>query len=199
MNIIKYDTLVERIDYSLPTVFLAGPTVRGNQPHLRSWRIDAVEIFKSKNFKGNLILPEFPNVYESDQSRYDLPIWEFHCMRMSDVIMFWVPRTKELIGLTTNYEMGFWVADNRYKVVYGRPNDAYRIEYLDIMWVEHSKVYMHESTGDTVAIHTNLNATVDATLKNSRLYAKLDQTMNNIKKDINDGLAKTSMYYGRRI
>jgi hypothetical protein len=48
--------------------------------------------------------------------------------------MFWIPRTIELIGLTTNQELGYWMARDRNKIVYGRPDDAYRIEYQDIMW-----------------------------------------------------------------
>ena len=31
-----------------PSVFLAGPTVRGNQPHLTSWRFEAIEDFINK-------------------------------------------------------------------------------------------------------------------------------------------------------
>lgn len=169
MNIIKYDTLNEEIDYSIPTIFLAGPTVRGNQPHLKSWRIEAVKVFEDKGFNGNLILPEFPDISESDQARYDLPIWEFSCMRNSHVIMFWVPRTKELIGLTTNYELGFWTAHDRFKVIYGRPNDAYRTEYLDIMWVAHAKCHFLCTVGLDVAIHTTLEKTINGALANQRL------------------------------
>jgi len=48
--------------------------------------------------------------------------------------MFWVPRTRELIGLTTNHEHGYWLAKFRSKILYGRPSDSYRNSYLDIMW-----------------------------------------------------------------
>ena len=37
-----------------PSIFLAGPTVRGNQPHLTSWRFEAVEEFKRQGFNGDL-------------------------------------------------------------------------------------------------------------------------------------------------
>jgi hypothetical protein len=53
--------------------------------------------------------------------------------------MFWIPRTRELIGLTTNMEFGYWQARDPNKMVYGRPDDAYRIQYLDIMWEAASK------------------------------------------------------------
>lgn len=136
MNVIRYETKQEDIDYDLPTIFLAGPTVRGNQQHLTSWRFKAIELFEEARFNGNLIVPEFLSKTESDQHRPDLPLWEFEGLKKCDVIMFWVPRTRELIALTTNYEFGYWTGRNRDKVIYGRPVDAYRIGYLDIMWKE---------------------------------------------------------------
>ena len=93
MNEIRYETFQKDVDYSLPTVFLAGPTVRGNQTHLTSWRFQATEDFAIHGFDGNLIIPEFSDKVESDQHRYDLPIWEFEGLRKCDCIMFWIPRT----------------------------------------------------------------------------------------------------------
>ena len=139
-NAIKYETPMREVDFSISTIFLAGPTVRGNQLHLASWRFDACDIFDQLNFPGNLIIPEFSNPTISDKYRYDLPAWEFEGLRKSHVIMFWIPRTRELIGLTTNYELGYWTAKDRKKVVYGRPDDAYRIKYTDVMWYEDGKI-----------------------------------------------------------
>lgn len=162
MNVIRYEIPIEQIDFSLPTVFLAGPTVRGNQLHLISWRFGAIKLFEERRFDGNLIVPEFTDRTESDKYRYDLPVWEFGGLTKCHVILFWVPRTRELIGLTTNHEFGYWMARSRNKMVYGRPDDAYRIKYLDIMWVEDSK-----RTGVAVAcpIYDTLEKTVDAALK----------------------------------
>ena len=160
MNEIRYETPVEKVEWKLPSVFLAGPTVRGNQPHLISWRFEAVRIFKEKGFHGNLIIPEFTDKTESDKYRYDLPVWEFAGLRKSHVIMFWIPRTRELIGLTTNYEFGYWTALDRSKVVYGRPDDAYRMTYCDIMWVEDAKF-----GGAPYPIYNTLEKTIDAVLK----------------------------------
>jgi len=162
MNEIRYETFQRDVDYRLPSVFLAGPTVRGNQPHLTSWRNEAIELFAEKCFSGNLIIPEFTNKYESDQHRYDLPIWEFEGLRKSDVIMFWIPRTRELIGLTTNHELGYWMGRKRDKIVYGRPNDAYRMAYLDTMWVEDLKDRENKNAGAT--IYTTLEKTVSASV-----------------------------------
>ena len=122
MQIYKYETPMREIDFTVPTCFLAGPTVRGNQLHLKSWRPDAVNCFKEYDFDGNIIIPEFSNPVQSDKHRDDLPIWEFEGLRRCKVILFWVARTRELIGLTTNFELGYWVGKNRDKVIYGRPD-----------------------------------------------------------------------------
>lgn len=163
---IRYETPIEDIDFRYQTVFLAGPTVRGNQPHLKSWRPDAVELFRQKGFIGNIIIPEFTSPVESDKYRYDVPQWEFAGLQKCHVIMCWLPRTRELIGLTTNYELGYWVARDREKLIYGRPDDAYRVTYCDIMWVEDAKRRQKE-TGKMpdVSIYNTLDKTVDAALK----------------------------------
>jgi len=163
---IRYETPIADIDFTKPSLFLAGPTVRGNQPHLTSWRFEAIRLFASKGFEGNLIIPEFTDKTESDKYRYDIPIWEYTCLRMSHVIMFWIPRTRELIGLTTNHELGYWMARDRSKVIYGRPDNAYRITYLDIMWVEDSKRKGLRMDNDKwCPIYNTLDDTVNATLK----------------------------------
>ena len=167
LNEIRYETPIESIDFLYQTVFLAGPTVRGNQPHLTSWRFEAAALIKKKGFVGNLIIPEFTDKHESDKYRYDIPVWEFNGLQKSHAIMFWIPRTRELIGLTTNHEHGYWMARERGKVIYGRPDDAYRVSYLDIMWAEDAKRLEREVGGIHIPcpIYNTLEKTVDATLK----------------------------------
>lgn len=172
MNEIRYEIPQKDVDYNLPSIFLAGPTVRGNQPHLISWRFEAVEEFKKQGFQGNVIIPEFSNKLESDKNRIDIPLWEFEGLRKCDVIMFWIPRTRELIGLTTNCEFGYWMASHREKVIYGRPNDAYRIQYLDIMWqADYSCKYASQ---EKQPIYTTLADTVIAAIK--KCPEKTDKT-----------------------
>lgn len=166
---------MENVDFTLPSVFLAGPTVRGHQTHLKSWRDEAIGLFELYGFKdGNLIIPEFLEKTESDQYRYDLPVWEFTGLQRCHVIMFWIPRTRELIGLTTNHEHGYWLARNPDKVVYGHPHDAYRMTYLDIMWVEDAK-RRSKDTGCHVPcpIYTGLQSTVIATIDKLKERHKL--------------------------
>ena len=162
MHEIRYETPIEKVDWEIQSIFLAGPTVRGHQTHLKSWRPDAVKLLREKGFVGNVIIPEFSNTTESDKYRYDIPVWEFNGLRRSDVNLFWIPRTKELIGLTTNHEHGYWMARHRSKVIYGRPDDAYRMTYLDIMWVEDAKD--RGLTNNACPIYNTLEKTVDAAL-----------------------------------
>jgi hypothetical protein len=160
MKEIRYETNIHTLKFDVPSIFLAGVTVRGNQTHLTSWRFEAIELFKSKGFDGNLIIPEFIDKTESDKYRYDLPVWENCGLSNSHVIMFWIPRTRELIGLTTNFEMGYWMARHRRKLVYGRPDDSFRHNYNDIMWVEDA-----QRVGASCPIYNTLEKTVDASLK----------------------------------
>lgn len=163
MKVFRYGSKIEDIPKRCPTIFLAGPTVRGNQPHLISWRGAALQILECAEFDGAVIVPEFEDKKESDQYRYDLPPWEFAGLNRANTILFWVPRTKELIGLTTNFEFGYWMGRERWKIVYGRPDHSYRNTYLDIMWVEDGK-----RTLCKFPIYNTLEKTVAATLKHLR-------------------------------
>ena len=70
IKVFKYEDSEESVrEQKEPTIFLAGPTVRGHQPHLTSWRFEAVELFKEKKFKGALVIPEFTSKTESDKDK----------------------------------------------------------------------------------------------------------------------------------
>jgi len=151
MNIITYDNNFSNNLSDDIVIFLAGPTVRGNQQHLTSWRFDAIKEFKKQKFNGVLVVPEFKDKTKSDKGKEWIPLWEFERLKVADCIMFWIPRTKELIGLTTNFEIGYWIAKDSDKVVYGRPNDAYRMDYIDIMWNENTmNAPIYNTLEDTV-------------------------------------------------
>lgn len=158
LAVYRYESsLAYFIQYSRPVIFLAGPTVRGNQPHLTSWRFEAIEEFKRQGFDGALIVPEFTSKTESDKGKLWIPAWEFAGLCISDINMFWIPRTKELIGLTTNHEHGYWLAKKPEKLVYGRPDDSYRNTYLDLMFKfdaqQENRLQdsIHNTLSDTVA------------------------------------------------
>jgi hypothetical protein len=151
MKIINYDTKeIDNLDF-FKSIFLAGPSVRPNQSHLKSWRKEAIDIFKENNYDGSLIIPEFNELQDIDEKSYsDLPLWEFKYLNECACIMFWIPRTKEMIGLTTNCEFGYWLGKDVSKVVYGRPKAAYKTRYLDVMWEEHSSEKIFDTLEDTV-------------------------------------------------
>ena len=71
MTIHRYESTQEQVrETNGPVIFLAGPTVRGNQQHLQpSWRFEAIDICKKLGFDGSLIVPEFTNIAESDKGR----------------------------------------------------------------------------------------------------------------------------------
>lgn len=162
MNIFRYETpneMVSKVEGAV--IFLAGPTVRGNQVNLGpSWRFEAIEIFEKLGFDGTLVVPEFASRTESDKGRVELPIWEHNGLTRADCILFWICRTRELYGLNTNSEHGYWLAKAPEKLVYGRPEDAFRIEYNDIM---HDRIYFE--LGTTRPIFNTLENTIKASIE----------------------------------
>ena len=168
LDIYRYEDSQESVSTNKkPSIFLAGPTVRGHQPHLTSWRFEAIELFKEKKFEGSLIIPEFTSKSESDKGKKWVPLWEFNGLKRANSILFWIPRTKELIGLTTNWELGYWMGKKIDKVVYGRPDDAYRIDYLDTMWEAiHDDIdNYHECDMDRLPICKTLSDTIDLAIE----------------------------------
>ena len=62
-------------------------------------------------------------------------MWEREALIEATVIMFWVPRSfPEMPALTTNVEFGYWLHSG--KVIYGRPDNATKIKYLDWLYKE---------------------------------------------------------------
>jgi hypothetical protein len=161
MRVYRYEDSIEEVNAAEGLViFLAGPTVRGNQTHLTSWRFEAIELFEKMGFTGSLIVPEFISKTESDKGRFDLPIWEDNGLERADCDMFWICRTRECYGLNTNSEHGYWLAKDPMKLVYGRPDDAFRIDYNDVMW---KKVFKKEFNEEE-PIYNSLEETVKAAI-----------------------------------
>jgi hypothetical protein len=130
-------------------IFLAGPTPRSSD--VKSWRPEAIEIFKSLGFSGTLCIPEF-EVYENNTFfEYSNQIeWEQHFLDLADVILFWVPRELDTMpAFTTNVEFGYWLAKNPSKVVFGSPNWAVKNDYLKYMAVKHG-IPVRDTLNDTI-------------------------------------------------
>jgi hypothetical protein len=164
MKTYRYERSLEDVRLApRPIVFLGGPTVRGNQPHLTSWRYEACNEFERQGFEGSLIIPEFTSRSESDKGKDWIVHWENNGLTVSDCNLFWIPRTKELIGLTTNFEIGYWLATSSNKVVYGRPNDAYRCKYIDLMWG------IHFNGNPSFAIYETLESTIREAIATAKM------------------------------
>lgn len=126
-------------DHTLPdsiskTLFLAGPSIRDYTQ--RDWRHDAIQILENLSYNGIVFIPIPEDVFYQRQplnkAGYDNQIqWEKNARRMSDVIVFWVPRNMQagVYGLTTNFELGEDLKTGR--VIYGRPDEADKCRYLD--------------------------------------------------------------------
>ena len=169
MIIHRYESTQEEVrNTNGPVIFLAGPTVRGHQLHLTSWRFEAIEIFKKLGFKGSLIIPESIDQAFDDRDKSWIPDWEYNGLKRADCNMFWIPRTRELIGLTTNWEQGYWIGRKLSKVTYGRPDDFYRNGYPDFMWNKIHKEILNKTTNEI---------TINIITKHSRIYNTLESTI----------------------
>lgn len=119
------------------TIFLAGPTRRGGTFEY-SWRKDACFYLATNGFDGVVHVPE--NIIRqfddsSDKNILDQSMWEWERLDNADVIVFWVPREfPHNPGMTTNVEYGRYVAIRPKACVYGRPEYANKMKYMDFMW-----------------------------------------------------------------
>ena len=112
------------------SIFLAGPTPRGE--NIISWRTKACEILMQLGFDGVVYVPEY-STWKPKDDYVDQAMWERIALTNATVILFWVPRKLPDMGaFTTNVEFGYWLHSG--KVIYGRPNDASKIKYLDWLY-----------------------------------------------------------------
>ena len=112
------------------SIFLAGPTPRDES--VESWRPDACRILEQLGFDGVVYEPEYstrkPKVDYINQVQ-----WERDALSNASVIVFWLPRKlPDMPAFTTNVEFGYWLHTG--KVLYGRPDDARKIQYLDWLY-----------------------------------------------------------------
>ena len=117
-------------DSNIASIFLAGPSPRNENQ--QSWRPQAIKALQKAYFNGVIYIPEMTNKASFD---YNNQVeWEYTNLCNCTTIMFWVARKMpSFLGLTTNIEFGYWLAQGRHKVIYGRPDDADNIQYLD--WI----------------------------------------------------------------
>lgn len=112
------------------SIFLAGPTPRGEGIH--SWRNEAVEKLEKIGFDGVVYVPEY-STWKPKADYVDQAMWERVALTNATIIIFWIPRSlPDMPAFTTNVEFGYWLHSG--KVLYGRPNDAVKIKYLDWLY-----------------------------------------------------------------
>ena len=112
------------------SIFLAGPTPRGKD--IISWRNEAIKILENLGFDGIVYVPEYSS-WKPKTDYVDQAMWERVGLSNATIIAFWIPRyLPDMPAFTTNVEFGYWLHTG--KVVYGRPNDAEKIKYLDWLY-----------------------------------------------------------------
>ena len=114
------------------TIFLAGPSPRGDQEVL--WRKEALKYLEELGYDGHVFNPEYaPGVKGMD---YDSQVsWERDALDRADAIVFWVARDieDEVYGLTTNDEWGYYKESGR--AFLGHPATADKVQYQS-WWAE---------------------------------------------------------------
>ena len=119
------------------SIFLAGPTPRDEET--KSWRTTACERLNELGFDDVVYVPEY-STWKPKADYVDQAMWEREALTESTVIMFWIPRSlPDMCAFTTNVEFGYWLHSG--KVIYGRPDNAAKIKYLDWLYqMDYNKV-----------------------------------------------------------
>lgn len=121
----------DTIEKNKKSISLCGPTPRNNK--VISWRKEALDILQNIGYDGIVYVPELKNEVQVFKTKYEQLSWERECYINSNVILFWIPRKfPTMLGLTTNVEFGYWLKSK--KCIYGRPDCAYRTDYLDWLY-----------------------------------------------------------------
>src|SRR5579885_782782 len=128
MQVVHYN---EEMPYKFSkSIFLAGCSVRPHQD-IESWRKDALQILSDIGFDGVVFSPENRDGKLHEDHNYSETVsWEQKHLAIADCILFWIPRSEELKGLTSNIEYGKYYETGR--VVLGYPEDAEAMKYLQL-------------------------------------------------------------------
>ena len=126
------------------SIFLAGPTPRGE--NVISWRTNACEFLEENGFDGVVYAPEY-STWKPKGDYVDQAQWERDALLNASVIAFWIPRElPDMPAFTTNVEFGYWLHTG--KVLYGRPDNAKKIKYLDWLYKVDTNMEPYNSIED---------------------------------------------------
>ena len=143
------------------SIFLAGPTPRDK--NILSWRKEACRNLRTFGFNGLVYVPEY-STWKTKNNYNDQAMWEREALKQATVIVFWIPRSlPEMPGFTTNVEFGYWLHTK--KVLYGRPNSATKIKYLD--WLYELDYGLKPITNLKALLRKAILLTEDHSTKNS--------------------------------
>lgn len=109
--------VTEGCDYGR-SIFLAGPTAKEEQ-NLQEWRYQALDYLEAKGWGGAVYLPLWRRGPVPTKTQVE---WEMAQLHRSTAILFWIPRSLQLLGLRTNVEWGHFMSSD--KCVLGFPSDA---------------------------------------------------------------------------
>jgi 8-oxo-dGTP pyrophosphatase MutT (NUDIX family) len=130
------------------SIFLAGPSPRATTDN--DWRPEALQILEDIGYDGVVFVP-LPRTGDWNPSYDAQVVWEKEYLNMSDAVVFWVPRSKELLALTTNIEFGMFYDSG--KVIFGFPEGAINMRYM----VHHCKL-------EHIPVHATLESMLRATV-----------------------------------
>ena len=112
------------------SIFLAGPTPRGGT--VESWITDACKFLEKIGFDAVVYVPEYSTLRQKEDY-VDQAEWEREALSNASVIAFWIPRIlPDMPAFTTNIEFGYWIHSG--KILYGRPDEAKKVKYLDWLY-----------------------------------------------------------------
>lgn len=106
------------------SIFLAGPSPRGNIGN--DWRPEVIEKLEKTGFKGTVLSPVNKNFKNEDY--LNQINWEHQAMKLANRIIFWIPRSENMPGFTTNVEFGEYFSSG--KIICGSPKEAIKNRYL---------------------------------------------------------------------
>jgi ADP-ribose pyrophosphatase YjhB (NUDIX family) len=115
------------------SVFLVGPTPR-SETGGESWRPAMIDALREAGYDGVVYVPETEDG-KWKHSYLDQIAWEQKYLHQCDCLVAWIPRElQKMPAFTTNVEFGEFVHSG--KMVYGRPMQAPKTRYLDVLYEE---------------------------------------------------------------
>ena len=154
-----------KIESCKNAIFLAGPCPR--KDYHDDWRYEAFDLLEKIGFKGTVITPTNENYQKiaGTDALSQQTWWEHTAMSTASAIVFWIPRSKEHPGFTTNIEFGEWF--KKPNTFFGWPKDAEHNNYLGIRLEENGKKF------ETTLFKTLKNA-VDALSRKETMFFTSD-------------------------